>query len=145
MYHVCVFCITLDSLPLAMCAKSWTNFQAHFRLNMICLYFREGKCCLVKKKKKKKKRQRHVIPWLHSSPERQHKNYLLFWKLISSIILLELGFLGGSVGKESACNAGDTGSVPELGRSPGRGYGNTLQYSCQENPHEQWSLGGYNP
>ena len=47
-------------------------------------------------------------------------------------------FSGGSVGKESACNAGDTGdsgSIPGLGRSPGGGYGNPLQYSCLENPH----------
>ena len=44
-----------------------------------------------------------------------------------------LGFPGGSDGKESACNAGDPGSVPELGRSPGEGNGNSLQYSCLEN------------
>ena len=37
-------------------------------------------------------------------------------------------------GKESACNAGDTGSIPRLGRSPGEGNGNPLQYSCLENP-----------
>ena len=34
----------------------------------------------------------------------------------------------------SACNAGDPGSIPELGRSPGEGNGNPLQYSCLENP-----------
>ena len=45
-----------------------------------------------------------------------------------------LGFLGGSDGKESACNAGDLGSIPGLGRSPGGGHGNPLQYSCLENP-----------
>ena len=44
------------------------------------------------------------------------------------------GFPGGSVGRESACNAGDTGSVPGLGRSPGEGNGNSLQYFCLENP-----------
>ena len=38
-----------------------------------------------------------------------------------------------SVGKESACNAGDPSSIPRLGRSPGEGNGNPLQYSCQEN------------
>ena len=37
-------------------------------------------------------------------------------------------------GKETACNAGDTGSIPGSGRSPGGGHGNPLQYSCQENP-----------
>ena len=37
-------------------------------------------------------------------------------------------------GKESACSAGDPGSIPRLGRSPGEGNGNPLQYSCLENP-----------
>ena len=41
---------------------------------------------------------------------------------------------GGSDGKESACNAGDLGSIPGLRRSPGEGGGNTLQYSCLRNP-----------
>ena len=40
----------------------------------------------------------------------------------------------GSVGKESTCSTGDAGSFPELGRSPGGGNGNPLQYSCLENP-----------
>ena len=44
-----------------------------------------------------------------------------------------LGFPGGSDGKESACNAGDLDSIPELGRSPGVGNSNPLQYSCLEN------------
>ena len=47
--------------------------------------------------------------------------------------------------KESACNAGDLGSIPGLGRSPGEGHGNPLQYSCLENPHGQRSLVGYSP
>ena len=46
-------------------------------------------------------------------------------------------------GKESTCNTGDLGSVPGLGRSPGGGHGNPLQYSCMENPHGQRSLAGY--
>ena len=44
-----------------------------------------------------------------------------------------MGFPGGSDGKESACNAGDPGSVPGLARYPGEGNGNILQYSCLEN------------
>ena len=48
-------------------------------------------------------------------------------------------------GKESACNAEDLGSVPGLGRSPGGGYGNPLQYSCLEDPHGWNSLVGYSP
>ena len=47
------------------------------------------------------------------------------------------GFPGGSDGKESTCNAGDLGLTPGLGRSPGGGHGNPLQYSCLENPHGQ--------
>ena len=54
-------------------------------------------------------------------------------------------FSGSSAGKESACNAGDLGSIPGLGRSPGRGHSNPLQYSCLENPHGQRSLAGYSP
>ena len=44
------------------------------------------------------------------------------------------GFLGGSHGKESACNAGDQGLIPGMGRSPGEGKGNPLQCSSPENP-----------
>ena len=44
-----------------------------------------------------------------------------------------MGFPGGSDGKESACNEGDPGSIPGLGRSPGEGNGYPLQYSCLEN------------
>ena len=44
------------------------------------------------------------------------------------------GFPAGSDGKASACNAGDLGSIPGLGRSPGEGNGTPLQYSCLENP-----------
>ena len=47
-----------------------------------------------------------------------------------------LGFPGGLEVKASACNAGDPGSIPESGRSPGDGNGNPLQYSCLENPME---------
>ena len=46
---------------------------------------------------------------------------------------------------KNACNAGDLGLIPGLGRSPGGGHGNPLQYSCLENPHGQRSLGGYSP
>ena len=44
-----------------------------------------------------------------------------------------LGFPCGSAGKESACNVGDLGSIPGLGRSPGEGKGYPLQYSGLEN------------
>ena len=48
-----------------------------------------------------------------------------------------LGFLGGTEVKASACNVGDLGSIPGLGRSPGEGNGNPLQYSCLENPTDR--------
>ena len=50
--------------------------------------------------------------------------------------------------KNSPANAGDIrdmGSIPGLGRSPGGGHGNSLEYSCLENPHGQRSLVGYGP
>ena len=46
-------------------------------------------------------------------------------------------FPGGSYGKASAYNAGDPGSIPGSGRSPGEGNGNPLQYSCLENPTDR--------
>ena len=52
-----------------------------------------------------------------------------------------LDFPGGSNGKASVYNAGDLGSIPGLGRFPGGGNGNLLQYSCLENPMDggAWS------
>ena len=53
------------------------------------------------------------------------------------------GFPGGSDGKESSCNAGDLGSIPGSGRSPGEGNGYPLQYSCLENSMymgAQWAI-----
>ena len=55
------------------------------------------------------------------------------------------GFPGVSVGKESACNMGDLGLIPRLGRYPGEGHWSPFQYSCLENPHGQRSLAGYSP
>ena len=49
----------------------------------------------------------------------------------------------GSIGKESACKAGDLGSIPGLGRPPGEGNGNPLQYSFLENPMDRgawWAI-----
>ena len=48
-----------------------------------------------------------------------------------------MGFPCSSVGKESACSAGDLGSLPGSGRSPGEGNGNPRQYSCLENPMDR--------
>ena len=57
-------------------------------------------------------------------------SFILFFLLW----LCQRSFPSESDGEESACNAGDPGLIPELGRSPGEGNGNPLQYSCLENP-----------
>ena len=51
--------------------------------------------------------------------------------------IFALGFLGVPLGNESTCNAGNPGSIPGWGRSPGEGNGNPLQYSCLENPMDR--------
>ena len=51
--------------------------------------------------------------------------------------MAQLGFPAGSAVKASAWNAGDPGSIPWSGRSPGEGNGNPLQYSCLENPMDR--------
>ena len=58
-------------------------------------------------------------------------------RLLTDIRHKTRGFPGGSDGKDSACNAGDPGSIPGLERSPGEGNGNPLQYSCLENSMER--------
>ena len=65
-----------------------------------------------------------LLKWVSSSHQVAIK-----WKLF----VTTLSFPCGSDGKESACNVGDSGSIPGLGRSPGEGNGNPLQYSCLEN------------
>ena len=56
---------------------------------------------------------------------------------VRGVFLLPLDFPGGSDGKASASKAGDPGSIPGLGRSPGEGNGNQLQYSRLENPMDR--------
>ena len=75
------------------------------------------------------------------------KPSLDIWKFLVHIILkpsmqrfkhdlTSMGFPGGSEVKASACSVGGLSSIPGLGRSPGEGNGNPLQYSCLENPME---------
>ena len=52
-------------------------------------------------------------------------------------LIIQMCFPGGSDGKESACNAGDMGSILGLGKSPRKGNDYPLQYSCLENPMDQ--------
>ena len=61
-------------------------------------------------------------------------------------LVKNLGFPGGSDGKESACNAEDLRLIPGMGRSPGGGHGNPLEYSCwripwTKEPDESQSIG----
>ena len=60
--------------------------------------------------------------------------------LLDLLILYVVSFPDSLVGKESDCNSGDPGSIHELGRSPGEGNGNPLQYSCVENSMDRGAL-----
>ena len=79
-----------------------------------------------------------IFPTQKSNPGLPHCRQTLYR-------LSQQGFPCGSAGKESTCNVGDQGSISGLGRSPGGGHGNPLQYWCLENPHGQRGLVGYNP
>ena len=76
---------------------------------------------LVKTKQNKTKQNTYPYQFL--------KTMLPIWKPL----IETKGFPCSSVGKESACSAGDLGSIPGLGRSPGEANGNPLQYPCLEN------------
>ena len=67
------------------------------------------------------------------------------WAQKSFCLPLVIGFPDISDGKASAWNAGDPGSIPGSGSSPGEGNGNPLQHSCMENPMDRVSLKGYSP
>ena len=59
------------------------------------------------------------------------------------LFIVKLDFPGVSDGKESACNAGELGVIPGLGRFPGGGNSKPLQYSCLENPRDRgvwWAI-----
>ena len=66
-------------------------------------------------------------------PRRPNKNRFHF-ECFLRLVGQDESFPGGSDGKASACNAGDLGSIPGSGRSPGEGNGNPLQYSLLEYP-----------
>ena len=68
---------------------------------------------------------------------RNTRTYICGKCLVLVIFFKNKGFPGSSVGKESACHAGDPGSIPGSGRSPGEGYGKPLYYSCLENPMDR--------
>ena len=76
-----------------------------------------------------------IVPCVHRFLYRHMFLFLLGIYLGIELVghMVTLGFPGGSDGKVSACNAGDPGSIPGSGRSPGEGNGNPRQYSCLEN------------
>ena len=96
----------------------------------------------------------HTYVWTHRicSTEKYLKVNSGLWVIMIFQCKLNLsqriyiwGFPGGSAGKESTCSVGNLGLIPGLGRSPGEGNGNPLQYSCLENPKDRGSLVGYSP
>ena len=70
---------------------------------------------------------------------------LLYYKSEYKVLIFVIVFPGGSVLKNLPANAGDAGSVPGIGRSPGEGNGNSLQYSCLANPMDGGTWLGYSP
>ena len=80
-------------------------------------------------------------PWAkdvgHLSTEIDTSSSKLSAIFINEVNKEDKGFPGGSDGKESACNTGELGSIPGLGRCPGEVQGNPLQYSCLENPMDR--------
>ena len=74
-----------------------------------------------------------AITGIRATDESDHNQGIMVWWWEKIKVCLLWGLPGGSNGKESACNAGDPGSISGLGRSPGEWNGNPLQYSCREN------------
>ena len=81
-------------------------------------------------------------PWLTSASSAHLKCQGLNFTHTNkySLILPVFYFPGGSDGKESACNVGDLGSIPRLGRFPGEGNGYPLQYLCLENSMDRGAI-----
>ena len=65
------------------------------------------------------------------------KPYISIDLNICIYVYINIGFPSDSVGKETTCNAGDSGSISGCERSPGEGNGNPLKYSCLENPMDR--------
>ena len=86
---------------------------------------------LISKKKDESKR---LLKDIACKLLKQSTTVVLYKIAFKTRALLTVGFPGGSAGKESACNVGDPGSIPGLGRSSGEGNGNPLQYSCWRIP-----------
>ena len=86
-----------------------------------------------------------LLLFVHCSTRNDKMGTVAYQNLIRTLLLTFMDFPFGSDSKESTCNAGDPDSIPGLGRSPGGGHDNPLQYSCLENPQGQRSLAGCGP
>ena len=98
-----------------------------------------GKISLVvigKKIQNNNKTKKFLKSTYFCKPSFKQEIRLTIGHLIWNIVQKERGFPGDSDSKESACNAGDLGSIPWSGRSPGEEHGNPLQCSCLENPSD---------
>ena len=95
------------------------------------------------KNKQTRKTDENVSGTLHVSSHIRCSIFIFSINL--NLVECILGFPGSSDGKEFACSVGDLALILGLGRSPGGGHGNPLQYSCLENPHGQRSQAGYSP
>ena len=81
---------------------------------------------------------RGLIHWRPQPHAQFHCVSKWLWAASTNVpVYKQVGFPGGSAVKNLPTNAGDAGSVPGLGRSPGEGNGNPLQYSCLENPTDR--------
>ena len=126
------------------CYELWGKKTKHKKQKQYCNKFNiDFKNCPFFKNLKKTPQLPHWvivrIKWVNKYKHllsTGHRVVCLSDFICSFIFLAAVGLLhfpGGSDGEESACNAGDLGSIPGLGRSPGEGNGNPLQYSCLEN------------
>ena len=103
--------------PMFQNAKGALILPRHFFSSRLCPLY-------LLSPEKKKKRRPSIIP--HITFAAVSIPYRAWW-----------GFPGGSVGKEFACDAGDPGLIPGLGKTPGERDGNPFQYFCLENPMDR--------
>ena len=108
--------------------EEFTSDLSHLCLSNLCIFFECSSSSFPSP---------HVHLPLKSSPHFFSVRNKIISALIFLFTIVLMGFPGGSDGKESACNVGDLGSIPGLGRSSGEGNGNPLQYSCLKNPMDR--------
>ena len=133
--------------------SSWLSHSLLYRDALPCQLL-EQSICQVTGVPRGPRRTALGLSFLHKEPYSgglntevifswKHRGCCFTYLFYSYLYEQFFNFPGGSDGKEPACNVGDPGSIPGLGRSPGEGNGYyPLQYSCLENPHGQRSLVG---